>query len=132
MAAAFLVTALPWYLGLAFTGHGQVLNDFFHPPHLERATESLQPRPALLVLPPAPLLGLFPWSLFLPAAFFSPVRNEMERRGAFTPSSGSGRPAAGSRRRAPKRGVYLLPLYPAALLLAKFWDEVLSGTCRRA
>jgi len=128
MAAAFVLLAAPWYVSLAFTGHGAVLTDFFIRHNLERATDPFNhARPFWYYLPRL-FSDLFPWSLFLPAALFAPSRNEMERRGrlfallwvavVFLLFS-----AAGS-----KRGVYLLPLYPAvALLVGKYWDEVLSG-----
>ena len=128
MAAAFLLAAAPWYLGLALAGHGQVLSDFFIRHNLQRATDPFDhARPFWYYLPRL-FSDLFPWSLFLPAAFFAPVRNEVERRGRLFAVAWFSVvlllfSAAGS-----KRGVYLLPLYPAAaLLLGKFWDEVLSG-----
>jgi len=128
MAAAFLLAAAPWYLGLALTGHGQVLSDFFIRHNLERATDPFNHVQPFWYYLPRLFSDLFPWSLFLPAAFFAPVRNETERRGRLFAAVWFGAvfllfSAAGS-----KRGVYLLPLYPAAaLLLGKFWDEVLSG-----
>ncbi|HMC82431.1 MAG TPA: glycosyltransferase family 39 protein [Candidatus Polarisedimenticolia bacterium] len=128
MAVFFVLLAAPWYVSLAFTGHGAVLTDFFIRHNLERATDPFNhARPFWYYLPRL-FSDLFPWSLFLPAALFAPSRNELERKGrlfallwlavVFLLFS-----AAGS-----KRGVYLLPLYPAAaLLVGKYWDEILSG-----
>jgi 4-amino-4-deoxy-L-arabinose transferase-like glycosyltransferase len=128
MAAAFLLLAAPWFVSLALTGRSWILADFFIKHNLERATDPFNHAQPFWYYGPRLMSDLFPWSLFLPLAFFTPARDRMERRGrlfailwlsaVFLIFS-----AAGS-----KRGVYLLPLYPAAaLLLGKFWDEILSG-----
>ncbi len=128
MAAVFLVAAAPWYVSLALTGHTQVLSDFFIRHNLERATDPFNHVQPFYYYLPRFFSDLFPWSLFVPLAFFVPVRNEMERRGRLFAGIWLGSvfvlfSLAGS-----KRGVYLLPLYPAAaLLVGKLWDEALSG-----
>jgi len=128
MALAFLLFATPWYGSLALTGHSSVLSEFFIRHNLERATDPFNHQQPFWYYFPRLFSDLFPWSLFLPAALFTPTRNPLERRGrlfvllwlALVLLIFS---AAGS-----KRGVYLLPLYPAAaLLLGKYWDEILSG-----
>jgi 4-amino-4-deoxy-L-arabinose transferase-like glycosyltransferase len=127
MAAAFLLLAAPWFVSLAVAGKSWVLADFFIRHNLERATDPFNHAQPFWYYAPRLFSDLFPWSLFLPFAFFTPARTEMERRGrlfailwlaaVFLIFS-----AAGS-----KRGVYLLPLYPAAaLLLGRFWDEILA------
>jgi 4-amino-4-deoxy-L-arabinose transferase-like glycosyltransferase len=125
MAVAFLLAAAPWYVSLALTGHQEVLSDFFIKHNLQRATDPFNHQQPFWYYGPRLFSDLFPWSLFLPFALFSPVRNEMERRGRLLCWIWLGAvllifSLAGS-----KRGVYLLPLYPAAaLLLGKFWDEM--------
>jgi 4-amino-4-deoxy-L-arabinose transferase-like glycosyltransferase len=120
--------AAPWYVSLALTGHGAVLIDFFIRHNLERATDPFNHVQPFWYYLPRFFSDLFPWSLFLPAALFAPVRNELERRGRLFALLWMAVvlllfSAAGS-----KRGVYLLPLYPAAaLLVGKYWDEILSG-----
>ena len=128
MVAAFLLFAAPWYVSLALTGHREVLADFFIRHNLERATDPFNHRQPFWYYGPRLLSDLFPWSLFLPVAVLAPVRNEMERRGRLFARIWLAMvlllfSVVGS-----KRGVYLLPLYPAAaLLLGKFWDEVFKG-----
>ena len=133
MGAAFVLLAAPWYVSLVFTGHTDVIADFFIRHNLERATDPFNHLQPFWYYLPRLLSDLFPWSLFLPAAWFVPVRNELERRGRLFSRVWLGViflifSAAGS-----KRGVYLLPLYPAAaLLVGKYWDEILSGEVSRA
>jgi 4-amino-4-deoxy-L-arabinose transferase-like glycosyltransferase len=128
MAAACAVVAAPWYVSLAFTGHQAVLADFFIRHNLDRATDPFNHAQPFWYYLPRLFSDLFPWSLLLPAAFAAPVRNELERRGRLFATVWFAAvfvlfSAAGS-----KRGVYLLPLYPAAALLTgKLLDEVLSG-----
>jgi len=128
MAAAFLLFAAPWYVSLALTGHQDFLLDFFIRHNLERATDPFNHVQPFWYYAPRLLSDLFPWSLFLPAALLVPVRNEMERRGrlfawiwlaaTFLIFSSVGS----------KRGVYLLPMYPAAaMLVGKLGDEIFSG-----
>jgi 4-amino-4-deoxy-L-arabinose transferase-like glycosyltransferase len=127
MAAAFLLLAAPWFVSLALTGHSWVLADFFIRHNLERATDPFNHAQPFYYYLPRLFSDMFPWSLLLPLAFLAPVRNEMERRGRLFATVWLAAvflifSCAGS-----KRGVYLLPLYPAAaLLLGKLWDEILS------
>jgi len=128
MGAAFLLFAAPWYLSLAFTGHREVLVDFFIRHNLERATDPFDHRQPFWYYGPRLLSDLFPWSLFLPAALLVPVRNEMERRGRLFAWLWVGAVLVLFSLAGSKRGVYLLPLYPAAaLLVGKFWDEVFAS-----
>ncbi|HEV8377079.1 MAG TPA: glycosyltransferase family 39 protein, partial [Candidatus Polarisedimenticolia bacterium] len=127
MGAAFLLTAAPWYLSLAFTGNQEVLADFFIKHNLQRATDPFNHRQPFWYYGPRLFSDLFPWSLFLPFALFCRVRNEMERRGRLLAWIWLGVVLLVFSLAGSKRGVYLLPLYPAAaLLLGKFWDELLE------
>jgi len=132
MTAAFLLCAAPWYVSLALTGHQDFLVDFFIRHNLERATDPFNHVQPFWYYVPRLFSDLFPWSLLLPVALAVPVRNEMERRGRLFAWIWLGVvfllfSSVGS-----KRGVYLLPLYPAgALLVGKLGDEIFSGEAPR-
>jgi 4-amino-4-deoxy-L-arabinose transferase-like glycosyltransferase len=128
MAGAFLLCAAPWYASLALTGHQDFLADFFIRHNLERATDPFNHAQPFWYYGPRLFSDLFPWSLLLPAALLVPVRNEMERRGRLFAWVWLGAVFALFSSAGSKRGVYLLPLYPAAaLLVGKLGDEVFSG-----
>ncbi len=127
MGALFLVFAVPWFAGLALTGHREVLEDFFIRHNFERATDPFNHRQPFWYYGPRLLSDLFPWSIFLPAALFVSVRNEMERRGRLFLRLWLGVILVAFSCVGSKRGVYLLPLYPAAALaMGKFWDDVFA------
>ena len=132
MAAAFLLCAAPWYVSLALTGHKDFLVDFFIRHNLERATDPFNHVQPFWYYVPRLFSDLFPWSLFLPAALLVPVRNEMERRGRLFAWIWLGAVFVIFSSVGSKRGVYLLPLYPAAaLLVGKLGDELFSGEARK-
>ena len=128
MAALFLLCAAPWFAGLALTGHHQVLDDFFIRHNFQRATDPFNHQQPFWYYAPRLLSDLFPWSIFLPAALFVPFRNEMERRGRLFLRLWLGVILVAFSCAGSKRGVYLLPLYPAAALaIGRFWDDVFAG-----
>jgi 4-amino-4-deoxy-L-arabinose transferase-like glycosyltransferase len=127
MTCLFVVVAAPWYLSLAFTGHDQFLVDFFIRHNYQRATDPFNHQQPFYYYIPRLLSDLFPWSLLIPAAWFASAGSERERRGRLFVRIWFAAvlilfSAAGA-----KRGVYLLPLYPAAaLLVGTLFEELIA------
>ena len=127
MGAMFLLFAVPWFAYLGLTGHRGVLEDFFIRHNFERATDPFNHRQPFWYYGPRLLSDLFPWSLFLPAALCFAPRHEMERRGRLFLWLWLGVILVAFSSVGSKRGVYLLPLYPAAgLVLGKYWDDIFT------
>jgi len=130
-ALAFLAVAVPWYLTLAFTGHGDWLHEFFLRQNAGRFLDPFDHARPFYYYGKRFLSDLFPWCLFLPLLLLDRPRDgqpEAERGAwrlmavyaavvlAFFSAAGA------------KRGVYILPMYPAyALLVGRFLDRFLAG-----
>ncbi len=130
-AAAFLVVATPWYLTLAFTGHGDWLHEFFLRQNVGRFLDPFDHARPFYYYGKRFLTDLFPWCLFLPLLLLDRPRagDPAAERGAWRLMAVYAAvvlaffSAAGA-----KRGVYILPLYPAyALLVGRFLDRALTG-----
>lgn len=131
-AAGFLVVATPWYLTLAFTGHGDWLQEFFLRQNAGRFLDPFDHARPFYYYGKRFLTDLFPWCLFLPLLLLDRPREKASpaERGAWRLMAVFGAvvlaffSAAGA-----KRGVYVLPMYPAfALLVGRFLDRVLAGS----
>lgn len=124
----FLALTLPWYLAVSWKTAGTFGHEFFLKQNLARFFDYRHGEPPWYYIP-ALILGFFPWSFFLPAGILSGWR---AFRGGqkgflfalvwflavfliFSISAG-------------KRPDYILPLYPAAALLAALtWRGLFSS-----
>jgi 4-amino-4-deoxy-L-arabinose transferase-like glycosyltransferase len=132
LIAVVLSVALPWYVLVGIRTDGAWLRDFFGTENLSRFRSAMEGHDGWVIYYiPAILVGLFPWSIFLPVAGWFAVRNSI--------MSGPRRPAylfllcwagvwitvfsfAGT-----KLPSYVLPAYPAlALICAVFVDDWLT------
>ena len=130
-AAAFLAVGAPWYLAVAATEHASWLSEFFLRQNVTRFIDPFDHARPFYYYAIRFLSDLFPWSLLVPLVVLDrpdPGAASREEIGAwrvcmayvavvlvFFSISGA------------KRGVYILPLYPAyALLVGRLWDRALS------
>jgi 4-amino-4-deoxy-L-arabinose transferase-like glycosyltransferase len=130
-AGAFVAVAVPWYLTLALTGHGDWLEEFFLRQNIGRFLDPFDHARPLYYYAKRWLTDLFPWCLFLPLVLLDRPRADrsVAERRAWTLMAAYAAvvllffSASGA-----KRGVYILPLYPAyALLLGRLLARALAG-----
>jgi len=131
-AAAFVGVAAPWFLVVGASGHGNWLQEFFFTQNVQRFVNPFDHARPFYYYGVRFVSDLFPWSLFLPlvllyrpAAAGAPREETRSYRLlvayagvvlVFFSLSGA------------KRGVYILPMYPAfALLVGRLWDQGLRG-----
>ena len=127
--ALFLGIVLLWYLPAVFKGGEDYLQATLFRDTIDRYTQGWSKgRPIYYYLYNFPV-GFLPWVFFIPAAVaYGFSRDKVEKRGEFlflfmwfalififfSLSKG-------------KRGIYLLPLYPAvSLMVGKLWDDFIS------
>jgi 4-amino-4-deoxy-L-arabinose transferase-like glycosyltransferase len=124
-AAAFLAVGAPWYVAVHLAGHTGYLEEFFLRQNVERFVDPFDHAQPFYYYAIRFVSDLFPWSLFLPGVILARPREPGPARGAwhlaavyalvtlaFFSASGA------------KRGVYILPLYPAyAVLVGHAWTR---------
>lgn len=78
--------ALPWYIAVAVATHGLWTHVFFFFENFGRFTGHTNHRnPFLLFYLPVVAYGFFPWALFLPAAWFDPLKKIFNRKPSLSP-----------------------------------------------
>ena len=129
--AAFLLVGAPWFLAVGAAGHPEWLQEFFLRQNVTRFLDPFDHARPWYYYGRRFLSDLFPWSLLLPLI-------ALDRPGEETslPERTTWRlctlyvmvvllffSASGA-----KRGVYILPMYPAyALLVGRLWERAMSG-----
>jgi 4-amino-4-deoxy-L-arabinose transferase-like glycosyltransferase len=130
-AAAFVLVGAPWYVALAVTGHQEWLVEFFFRQNVGRFVDPFDHARPFYYYGIRFVSDLFPWCLFLPlialdrprAGAAEPHRRAWNLMAVYTVVVLAFFSASGA-----KRGVYILPLYPAyALLVGRLWDRLLAG-----
>jgi len=125
-AAAFALVGLPWYCAVWAAGHRVWLTEFFLHQNLTRFVDPFDHAQPFYYYGIRFLVDLFPWSLLLPLLLV--CRPRPGARGASAWRLGAAYSVAvvaffsisGA-----KRGVYILPMYPAyALLVGACLDSV--------
>ena len=80
-AAVFTVVGLPWYAAMTMTHGTAYLNSFFIGDNLERfATDRFNEPRSIFFYVPILLGGLLPWTAYVVAALWRPVRDLLARR----------------------------------------------------
>jgi 4-amino-4-deoxy-L-arabinose transferase-like glycosyltransferase len=128
-AAAFLLVGAPWYIAVGAAGHTDWLREFFLRQNLTRFVEPFDHAQPWHYYGVRFVTDLFPWSMLLPVALLHRPRAGEPGERAFRLAllyaavvlfffSLSGA----------KRGVYILPLYPAyALIVGSCLDRALAA-----
>ncbi len=71
-----LLVALPWYVAVYIETHGEFIKGFFFHHNLERFTSHIAgPKAPFVVVFIYLLIGLFPWSFFIPQVIFRALKN---------------------------------------------------------
>jgi 4-amino-4-deoxy-L-arabinose transferase-like glycosyltransferase len=125
-AAVFALVGLPWYVAMTMTHGAAYLNSFFIGDNLERfATDRFnEPRSPFFYVPIL-LGGLLPWTAYLLAALWRPVRDLLARRLVLTDAEWrlllwAGIPLIFFSISVGKQPRYILPILPpVAILLAR-------------
>ncbi len=132
LVAVVLAIALPWYVLVGVRTDGVWLREFFGTENFSRFRRAMEDhRGPIVYYVPAILVGLFPWSIFLPAAAWFAVRgcfaNAVRRPAYAFVVCWAGVWVAVFSLAGTKLPSYVLPAYPAlALLCAAFADDWLA------
>jgi 4-amino-4-deoxy-L-arabinose transferase-like glycosyltransferase len=125
-AAVFAVVGLPWYVAMTATHGVAYLNSFFVGDNLERfATDRFNEPRSLLFYVPILLGGLLPWTAYLVALLWRPMRDLFARRLVLTDAEWrlllwAGMPLLFFSLSIGKQPRYILPvLPPVAIFLAR-------------
>jgi 4-amino-4-deoxy-L-arabinose transferase-like glycosyltransferase len=131
-AGAFALVGLPWYIAVWTAGHHEWLTEFFLHQNLTRFVDPFDHAQPFYYYGIRFLADLFPWSLLLPLLFVCRPQRTDPGAGALRLWTAYALVVVGFfSLSGAKRGVYILPMYPAyALLVGSCLDRVAGLTAR--